>query len=331
MAYDTFYLGWADETTHGTSLVTGAGDTAYKFGSTTDNTPLPDPNWQFLREVPDWGERKTSNLLKTVPTVTTSAFAFLPNNAVPCYWALGKSSTAATVHTITAQSQASGTIAQLPSLTFHAERLDSAAVLTDWVTQYTGMRNLATRFFCGDDDPELTCVMAWLGLKATDQAFALTTKPANVTGTHTSPIHYLWPGCTHKYDSTTIEGVTHWEIAIENGTHTVPGDYGSKWPSAVYQGRHQQITLTVRYRPQVETLHADLLATTVPAGKDWEFEFVRDATDDKLKFTCSTTSTVVHPVPHPNTAGEFEVELTAIVTNLTVTATDQINATFYGE
>jgi hypothetical protein len=331
MSYDQFYLGWREEDTHGTSKVTGAGDTAYLLGSTVENTPLPDPEWDYYEAPPDWGTRTTSSLTKTIPTVTTPAFVFLPHNALPLYWTLGDSATAATVHTLTAATQASGVIAELPSTTLHAERIDSGGVLTDWVTQYTGLRVLIGRFFCGDDHPELTASMAWLGLKAADQAFALTSKPADVPGTHTAPLHYLWPGCTHKYDSSTLEGVTYWEIAINNGTHTVPGGYGSKWPSAVYQGRHQKVTLTVRYDPQVETLHADLLATTVPVGKDWEFEFVRDATDDKLKFTCTTSSTVKHTVPHPLHAGDFMVELTAVVTSLTVTATDQIAASFYGD
>jgi hypothetical protein len=124
--------------------------------------------------------------------------------------------------------------------------------------------------------------------------------------------------------------VSHWEIRINNNTESVPGDYGSKWASAVYQGRHQQIELNVKYRPLVETIHADLLATTVPS-KDWEFEFVRDATDDKLKFTCTTASTRTHPVPHPAQKDGFEMEFTAAVKSLTVVATDQIAAAFYGD
>lgn len=330
MAYDTFYLGWREEDTHGTSKITGAGDTAYLVGSVASNCFMPDPEWNILRVPPDWGERVTKELIKTQAYVPTEAFAFIPHNAIPVWWALGKSSTAGTVHTLTAQSQSAGVIAQLPSVTFHAERLDSGAVLTDWVTQYKGMRCNVARFFCGDNDTALTAVMSWMGTAAADAAFDLTTKPVDATGTHTSPLHYLWGGCTHKYDGTTIEGVTYWEISITNDTHAIPGDYGSKFPKAVYQGPHQTIDLTVRYRPQVETLHADLLATTVPA-KDWVFEFVRDATDDKLKFTCTTASTRRHPVPHPSAADTFEVEFTAAVTSLTVEATDQIADTFYGE
>jgi len=330
MSYDQFYLGWREEDAHGTSKITGVGDTAYLLGSTVENTPLPDPEWDYYEAPPLWGTRTTSNLVKTVPRVTTPAFVFLPHNAIPIYWTLGDSATVGTVHTLAAASQVAGVIADLPSTTFHAERIDSGGVLTDWVTQYTGLRVLLGRFFCGDAHPELTASMAWMGLTATKQAFALTTKPADVTGTYAVK-HYKWPGSTHKYDSATVEGVTYWEIAINNATHTVPGGYGSKWPSAVYQGRHQKVTLTVRYDPQVLTLHDDLLATTVPAGKDWEFEFVRHATDDKLKFTCTTSSTVKHPVPHPVHAGEFEIELVAAVTSLTVTATDQIAASFYGD
>jgi hypothetical protein len=330
MSYDQFYLGWREEDTHGTSKVTGAGDTAYKVGTVAENCFMPDPTWQLLRVSPDWGTRTTKELIKTRASVASETFAFLPHNALPVYWALGDSATAATVHTLTAATQASGVIADLPSVTFHAERIDSASVLTDWVTQYAGMRCNIARFFCGDDAPQLTAIMGWMGISATDQAFALTSKPADVTGTHTAPNHYLWPGCTHKYDSSTLEGVTYWEIAIHNNISVVPPDYGSKYPSAVYQGAHQTIDLTVRYRPQVETLHADLLATTVPA-KDWEFEFVRDATDDKLKFTCTTASTITHPTPIPNDAGDFEIELSAAVTSLTVTATDQIAASFYGD
>ena len=330
MSYDQFYLGWREEDTHGTSKITDAADTAYLFGTTTENTPLPDPQWEVYEAPPAWGARTTSNLVKTVPQVLTSTFAFAPHNAVPLYWTLGDSATVGTVHTLAAATQSSVIIPQLPSITMHAERIDSGAVLTDWCTQYTGMRVLAARFYTGDDEPTLTSTMALTGLQASKQAFVLTSKPADVTGTHTAPLHYLWPGCTHKYDSNTIEGVTYWEVAINNGLHVIPGNYGSKWASAVYQGRHQKIALTVRYDPQVLTLHDDLLATTVPSA-DWEFEFVRDATDDKLKFTCTTATTRQHTVPHPVHAGQFEVELNAVVTSLTVTATDQIAGSVYGD
>jgi hypothetical protein len=331
MSYDQFYLGWREEDTHGTSKITGAGDTAYLLGTTVENTPLPDPEWDYYAAPPDWGTRTTSNLVKTVPKVTTGAFVFCPHNALPLYLTLGDSATAATVHTLTAATQTAGIIPPLPSTTLHAERLDSGGVLTDWVTQYPGLRVLVGRFFCGDEHPELTCSMAWMGLTPAKQAFVLTSKPTDVPGTHTAPLHYLWPGSTYKYDGSTLEGVTYWEIAVNNNLHVIPGNYGAKYPSAVYQGRHQKVTLTVRYDPQVLTLHDDLLATTVPAGKNWEFEFVRDATDDKLKFTCTTAATVKHTVPHPNHAGDFMVELDAAVTSLTVTATDQIAAAFYGD
>jgi hypothetical protein len=325
MAYDTFYLGWAYETTHGTSLIANAGSTAYKVGSVTDNILLPDPEWDLLEVAPDAQTRTTKELIKTRARPVAEAFAFLPHNGLPFYWALGDSSTAGTVHTLTASSTA-----ELPSLTFHAERLDSAAVLSDWVTQYTGMRNLITRVFCGDDHPELTTVMGWLGTSVADTAFALTSKPSDVTGTHTSPLHYLWTGSTHTYDGNSIEGITYWEIAIENGTHAAPPDYGSVYPSAVYQGPHQKVYLTVRYTPQEQTLHDDLLTSTVP-NKNWEFEFVRDATDDKLKFTCTTATTISHRTMVPSNAGEHELEFRSAITSLTVTVTDQINASFYGD
>jgi hypothetical protein len=167
-------------------------------------------------------------------------------------------------------------------------------------------------------------------MSAAKQAFSLTNKPADVTGTYTSPNHYLWNGSTHKYDGTTVEGVSYWELRVQNGTFAAAPTYGSKYPSAVYQGGHQEVELTVRYRPIVTTLHDDLLATTVPS-KNWTFEFVRHATDDKLLFTCTTAATTKHPVPNPMHAGEFEVELTAAVTSLTIAATDQIAASNYGE
>jgi len=328
-AYDLFYLGWAKETTPGTSTILNAAGTAYLFGSTVENTPLPDPDWE-TDEYQDWGSRASSSVGKTVPTLTTTVFSFLPHNALPVWFAIGKSATLGTVHTLTAATQSSGIIPDLPSLTFHAERLDSGAVLTDWVTQYKGMRNVAARFLCGDDDPELTAIMGWTGMSAAKQAFKLTNKPADVTGTYTTPLHYQWGSCTHKYDGTTVEGVTHWEIIVENGTHAIPPQYGSQWPEAVYQGGHQSVRLLVRYKPQVLTLHDDLLAQAVPS-KNWTFEFVRHAANDKLLFTCTTAGTIRHQIPHPVHAGEFAVELEAIVTNLTVTATDQIAASAYGE
>jgi hypothetical protein len=332
MAYDTFYLGWAAEATEGTSTITGAGDTAYLWGSIAENTPLFDPDWDTLRIEPDYGERKTSSLLKTVPTVGAQAFAFLPHNGIPFYYVMGKSSTAGTVHTLTTQSQSSGVIAELPTLSFHAERLDSAAVLSDWATQYKGMKNAAARIYVGDDAPTLTCVFGWLGLSAADPAFVLTTKPSYPTGTHTSPPHYLWAGSTTKYGTTpaAVAGVTGWELRINNGTYTVPPQYGDTWPSAIYQGPHQTIELDVSYHPQAQTLHDDLLTKT-HQSKDWEFEFVRNATDDKLKFYCTDAELTSMPIVQPVEAGGFVTKATFAVTTLTITVTDQINQSFYGE
>jgi len=117
---------------------------------------------------------------------------------------------------------------------------------------------------------------------------------------------------------------------VENGTHAIPGQYASKYPAAIYQGDHQTVTLKARFRPQVLTLHDDLLATTVPAA-NWVFTIVRSAGVDQLVFTCTTAPTVKHQVPHPVDAGQFEVELEADVVSLTVAATDGIAAAAYGE
>ena len=329
-AYDLFYLGWAKETTPGTSLIVNAASTAYLFGSITDNAPLPDPEWTTLRVHPAQGTRTTTSLHKLQALPTTTAFGFLPHNALPIWMALGKSSTAGAVHTITAATAVAGIVPQLPSITLHAERLDSGAVLSDWVTQYAGCRVAGARFYMGDDAPELTCVLGWMGRSATKMAFKLTNKPADYTGTLTSPLHYLWGDCTVTYDGVAIQGITHWEISVENGTHAIPGQYASKYPAAIYQGDHQTVTLKVRYRPQVLTLHDDLLATTVPA-KNWVFTIVRSAGVDQIVFTCTTAATTKHPVPHPVTAGEFEMELEADVVSLSVAATDGIAAAAYGE
>jgi hypothetical protein len=278
----------------------------------------------------DFEARKTSDITKTIPTVYANSFAFLPRNGIPFYYLMGKSSTAATVHTLTTQTATSGIIAELPSLTFHAERLDSASVLSDWATQYKGMKNAAGRILCGDANPTLTCAFGWLGMSVADPAFVLTSKPANPTGTHTAPAHYLWAGSTHKYDSSTVNGVTQWEISVDNGTYSIPPQYGDTWVHAVHQGKKQTVGLTVEYRPDADTLHTDLLAKALPS-KDWEFEFVRHATDDKLKFTCKDVAPITGPVMHPVSADEFVYKIEYRVEYLEIVVTDQINQSFYGE
>ena len=330
MGYDTFYLGWAAEATEGTSTITGVGDTAYIWGSVDQSTSLFEPEWGYVEAPADFGERKTSEIYKTTPKVFGNAFSFLPRNGIPFYYAMGKSSTAGTVHTLTTQSAASGVISELPTLTFHAERLDSAASLSDWSTQYKGMKNVVARVMCGDDAPTLTCSFGWLGMSVADPGFVLTSKPSNPTGTHTSPLHYLWSGSSHKYDSATVNGVTHWEIIVDNGTYSIPPQYGDTWASAVHQGPKQTVALSVQYRPDAQALHDSLLAKAVPS-KDWEFEFVRDATDDKLKFTCKNVAPVAGPLVHPVSADEFVYKLEYRVEYLQITVTDQINQSFYGE
>lgn len=328
--FDRFYLGWAAEAAHGTSTITGAGDTAYKLGSIADNCFLPSIEWDIEEVSPDWGERKTSLLVKRLQHLHTENCAFLPHNGVPFYWLMGDSATAGTVHTLDAASQASGIIPELPSICFHAERVDSTATLTDWRTGWAGCRTSGARIMCGDEYPILTVDMSWLCTSQAKKAFSLTSKPSDVSGTHTTPLHYLWAGSTHKYDSTTIEGVMGWEITVNNGSIAAPPDYGATAPSAVYQGPHQRVELRVRYNPRVETFQDDLETSAVPS-KDWEFEFIRHTTNDKLKFTCTTCATKEHPVPVPTDAGDFVVDAVFAVTSLTITVTDQIAAGVYND
>jgi hypothetical protein len=122
----------------------------------------------------------------------------------------------------------------------------------------------------------------------------------------------------------------HWEITVTNGTYSVPPQYGDTWVHAVHQGPKQTVGLKVRYRPDAQTLHDSLLAKAVPS-KDWEFEFTRHATDDKLKFTCKNVAPIVGPLKHPVDAGDFEYEIEYRVEYLEVVVTDQINQSFYGE
>lgn len=331
MGWDKFYLGWKAEATHGTTTLTAAGDTAYKIGSIADNCFLPSLDWQTEEAPPDWGTLTTSEIIKTKQDLRTEACAFLPHNGVPFYWLMGDSATAGTAHTLKAATESSGIIPDLPSICFHAERVDSAAGgLTDFRTGWAGMRTSGARIMCGDNNPLLTVQMGWLCTSVAKDNFSLTNKPADVPGTHTTPNTYLWNGSTHKYDGNTIEGVKNWEIHVRNGTFAAPSDYGSTKPSAVHQGSHKTVELKLTYTPVVETFQDDLEATSVPA-KDWVFEFVRHATDDKLKFTLATAATVAHAVPVPSDAGGFNIDLVAQITDLTILVTDQIAAAFYDD
>lgn len=284
--YTTFYNGWARETTFGTSVIDGVGDTAYLWGAEGSQskyrvqaTTLFRPTGVNAREVPAGNAFKTKN-------VVTANIGVVMQNGVLLQAVLGKSATGAGppyTHTITPYDD--GT--RLDSFTMNAEMLGTA---TDFPVQVTGAICGMLTLSYDLTPPAVLLAQADFLCKKFQDGVVLTTKaqlPATAT---TAPYNQL----TRTFNSVSMDGLKSVEIMIDNGLNALyantndAGTYTGMWPFAISEA--PRIEYRVRMLVHPSTIEDDLFDEAVATGNTYDLvlKFQKGSdTNDYIQFTFS--------------------------------------------
>jgi len=180
--YSIGYWGILDETTWGTSLISGAGVTAYWLGVIPAGAGAhPWVTRSIHRKVAIPGAEYSATMYQG-PMVPKGTVNIALLDAVPLWYAFGESANggaAPFTHALTLRD--GSPMPDPPSFTWHRELVDPAGVLTDDRLQVNGLRVESCRISAYTDKNN-GMVTAQLGLVGKTQddtiAFSLTTKPA---------------------------------------------------------------------------------------------------------------------------------------------------------
>ena len=282
MSYDKFVDGYALETTPGTSIIDGVGDTAYVLGAIVDPYDHPSPvavtkfrpTGYNVKEVPAGGMWKQH-------MVVAGMYGFIMQNGIPCWMAMGGSSTAGAdpyTHTIAPTTDGS----MIPSFTFNHEQQGDA---TDEEYQFMGIKvDSLAMVHAQKPEPYLLAMMEVRGMQAQD-GIALTTPPALPATANINPyveVERIWDvGGT----PVNIDGLERVTINIANGlrpywgrTHD-GGVYTGQWPFVILEKARKEYRIEILMHPvTVERRMWDSLISTATAITS-TFKFIRSAND----------------------------------------------------
>jgi hypothetical protein len=333
MSYTEFKSGYAIESTYKTSVITGAGDTTYLLGqmATQNDWPSPTYNINYTGTGVNTKEVGAGLLFKSEARYE-GMLALMMQNGIPCWLAMGKSSTAASVHTITPTTDGS----LLPSLTWQTEEKGSG---TNEEYQYQGVKVDSLLMSHDLSSPESNLLMAKLevrGGSVSDPAFALTNDPALPATANADPYINL----TRTWDSAgtpvAIDGLQKIEIAIANGlqaqyAHSYDtGTYTGRDPYAYTEAQRKQYQINLFLHP--DTIERQLWDELVATGntKDATFKWTR-STNDYILVTASDCQVSIN-TKHTPPPGKLNIEQVVLEPRaLSIDVKDSIAGSFYGE
>jgi hypothetical protein len=284
MSYTKFKDGYEIETTPGTSIIDGVGDTAYLLGAIHEKSTHPSPI-PVIRYTPTGYNVKevSAGLMWKAQMSMRGTMHMIMQNGLPIYLALGDSSTVGNVHTLVPFTDGS----PIPSFTLNHEQEGSA---TDEEYQFLGCKvgTLAMSYDM-EETPFLSARMEYMCMKAQD-GIALTTAPALPATANTNAyteLERIWDvGGT----PVNIDGLQSVEISIGNGLvprygHTYDaGTYTGMWPFMITEAQRKQYKVEMMLHPNtIERRMWDSLISTTTAITA-TFKFIRSATD-YIKFT----------------------------------------------
>ena len=319
MSYTSFQDSYALETTYGTSTITAAGDTTYLLGVIRERATHPTPRFTAQYSSSAIGAREpAADGISKSDAVYQGNWTVILQNGVPLWLAMGASSTAATVHTITP--------AYIPSITLQSDRKGSG---TDWGVQYTGV--MCSRFKLMDDRsvPGLIAVIDWVAQKASDPGFVLTSTPALPTTATTGPYYEL---VTATYDGTNIDGMTGFEFTIDPGLNALVGQWWlagvdqSHIPIAYVENFVRKYSLTLKMHPSSDVMWDDGIARY--NSKDMVFKWQKSA-DDYIQITMTDVQILFSETTTPK--GDLNEVYECVPTTVSIEVKDAIAASAYGE
>ncbi len=331
MSYTEFRDGYKKEAANAfrTSVITAVGDTAYLFGAVSQESVHPSPVAMMRYTSTGYNVKEVgAGLAWKALYEQRGMYGLVMQNGVLLWAAMGKSSTAGVVHTITPTTDGS----KIPSFTINHEQRGSA---TNEEYQFQGCTiDSLTLVYDMKEAPFLMAKVEWMAAKATD-GIALTTAPALPATANTN----AYVNLERKWDTTgtsvNIDGLQRFEFSIINGLRPIyahtwdSGTYTGQWVQEFLEADRKQYRVTLYLHPNTieRRMWDSLIATTTAVTST--FKFVRSATDYILITTIGPV--VEHQLITPK-IGEALIEKVVIEPYaVSIAVSDGLAASAYGE
>jgi len=334
MSYTQNKDGYAIEATFGTSVITGAGSTAYLMGLMSERCDWPDTEWQVIQAPPAVNARESADATLSKQIATTRGMvAFGVLDGVFLYLGMGLSSTAGVgpyTHTITPTTDGS----KLPSITLQHEESGSG---TAEQYQWAGVKVDSMQLHHNLRDGFLMAKMELLAKQPSDPAFALTNDPALPATANDEVFVTLTRNWDTAGTNTSIEGLVEVNVMVKNGLYPIHSDswsagaYTGQWPHAFGEAPLKDYRIELVYHP--DTIERELWDDAITRGiatKTAVFKWSR-STNDYIQLT-ATDCAVLSNSKHTEKAGELKLETCIIQPRaLSWEVKDSIAGGAYGE
>lgn len=322
MSYTSFQDSYELEANWGVSTIPLASTQTRLLGVIKDRAIHPSPRYSAQYSSSAVGAREpAANGISKNDAVYQGHWTVILQNGIPLWLAMGDSSTAATVHTITP--------GYLPSITLQSDRKGSGI---DWGVQYTGV--IVSNFKLMDDRsvPGLVAVIDWVAKDVSDPGFVLSSTPALPTTATTGPFYDL---VTATYDGNDLDGLQDFEFTIDPGLTAMMGQWWlanvdqSHIPIGYVEDFVRRYTLSLRMHPGNDDLWDDGISPTGNT-KDMVFKWQKSA-NDYIQITMTDVQ-ILYPETTTPSAKEGLAEIYECVpTTVQVEVKDAIAGGSYGE
>lgn len=335
MSYTQNKDGYALETdfADGTTL-DSADDTAYLIGrlASTNIWPSPEFGVNYGSTGVNSKEVDIARVMKTQAELR-GMLTLMPQNGIPIWLALGKSSTAGAdpyTHTVTPATDGS----LLPSVVFHHEESGSG---TDEEYQFQGCKVDSILLSHDTKGPDM--LMAKLEImagKAVDPAFTLTNDPALPATANSGPFIELTKTWDYGAGNTALQGLQQVEIAIANGLVAKYADswdtgvYTGMWPYMLAEANRKQYDVSLVFHPDnIERAMWDELISLTNT-KELYFKWTR-GTDDYIAITLTDCQVTSHQIITEQRGDLKLLQATLEPRAMSVEVKDSIAGSAYGE
>ena len=330
MSYTEFRDGYEVEATPGTSIIDGAGDTAYILGAVMKASKHPSPTAMMRYAATGYNVKEVAaDLLWKSGFLSRGVYYIIMQNGLPIYYALGDSSTAGDVHTLVPFTDGS----PIPSVTINTEQRGSA---TNEEYQFTGCKvDSLTLIHDMKDAPFLMGKIEYMAMKAQD-GIALTDAPALPATANTDAytnLERLWDSGGTPIS---LDGLQYVEIQIINSLRPIfghtwdTGTYTGRWPYQILEASRKQYKIIMDLHPTVieRVLWDELIAAG--SKKDMTFKWTR-AADDYILVTATDCYVTEHEIMTPE-VGDLLIERVTIEPRaLSVDVEDALADAMYGD
>ena len=329
MSYTQFRDGYKKEAIFRTSTVTDPAHDCNVFGAVSQESVHPSPV-ALMRYTPTGYNVKEvgAGLAWKAQFELRGMYGLTMQNGVILWAAMGKSSTAGVVHTITPTTDGS----KLPSFTINHEQKGSA---TNEEYQFLGCTiDSLTLVYDLKDAPFLMAKVEWMAAKAQD-GIALTNDPALPATANTN----AYTSFERTWDTggtpVAITGLQRFEFTVANGLRPVmahtwdTGTYTGMWAQEFIEATRKQYQVNLYLHPNtIERRMWDSLISTTTAITS-TFKFIRSATDYIL--ITVTGPVVEHQLITPKQGTELIEKVVIEPYAVSIAVSDAIASSAYGE